>query len=557
VPVTALIGGAAWIDSVIPLAVVLLTVAAVRAALLLRRHWPQRRRKPWARQRLALFPRFVAVNVREQISARFELDRYQQFTKSVEPPTGSLTFTAQFSASDRKELRRYRNRRKRSKRSKRSSDIDPRFSAGTLVLAGAVGVNFSDLALDRQIQHGRAIALEDSTEHHPFLSGTDRQDRGIWLATFPYRVTIFSDTPSESEDLPIWITPGIVPESDCRALELEVQWREVGSGANRVVLELLESLTVDVPAYWGAVQRAFPRTPVTSQVRDDTAVRRLEFRSLRADHKSRRLHLSVRFENRIELNSQIHGKMIAIFTGAISGISRVISFDANGSQVRYTRPARPKTQAKVDFILNLAGLRYQDVNVVSKKAIETLAIPDHITVAHLTNRLSEDGYYIKRVIENPPRGSRRINTVNRYWDIAGRFYDGIFPIGFHIIVTGEEEHDGGPRAVRGQVSVQLIVQGTFANEDMRKKIDAAWERLASRIKRALAPEELQEPTIDRVKELQLQLDEVLAARNNAIMAAHRLRNQIENCEQTDVHGLRGEVVRRIDDELLPQLRGEA
>lgn len=549
VPVTALLGAGAWISEVMPLAALVLSVAAVRSGLLVRRHWPRRRANPWATPRLSLFPRFVAVRAWEELSGRFVLDRRQRFTTSVEPPTGLITVTALFSASDRKELLRYRNRHHHGKQ--RRADV--RFSAGTLVLAGAAGVEFTDLVSTRQVQRGRVVALEESTGHHPFLTGTDRQDRGAWATAFPYQIpTALNGTPVE---LPIWITPGIVPESDCRALDLEVQWRDFGAGTKQAVLERLELLIVDVPAHWGAVQRA-TSAPVTPPIDEDTGIRRLEFRGLRADPASRRLHLSIRFENRINLDSRITGRLTAIFSGTISGIRRVLPYDANGNPVRQTRPRRPYTRTEVDFVLELGGLRYQDVEVIAKKAIDTQAIPDHLTVARLTNTLSADDYYIKRVIENPPRGSRRLNTVNRYWDIAGRYYDGIFPIGFHIILTGDEEHDGGPRAVRGQASAQLVVQGTYANEDMRQKINAAWDELAGRIERALAVEDEAETVNDRIRDLQLRLDESLAVRNNAIMDLHRLRDEVGNDRESDVHALRRDIVRWIEDELLPRLRGE-
>ena len=56
---------------------------------------------------------------------------------------------------------------------------------------------------------------------------------------------------------------------------------------------------------------------------------------------------------------------------------------------------------------------------------------------------------LKRVIENPPQTGKRADVVNRYWDIAGRRYNRVYPCEFHLILTGEEVHDG-----------QLVLTGT-------------------------------------------------------------------------------------------------
>ena len=45
-------------------------------------------------------------------------------------------------------------------------------------------------------------------------------------------------------------------------------------------------------------------------------------------------------------------------------------------------------------------------------------IPNDEMVIGLTNALSEN-YYVKRVIEHPPRSGGRADHVQRYWDIAG------------------------------------------------------------------------------------------------------------------------------------------
>jgi len=89
-------------------------------------------------------------------------------------------------------------------------------------------------------------------------------------------------------------------------------------------------------------------------------------------------------------------------------------------------------------------------------------IPDHDTVIALTNAVSEQGFYVKRVIENPPRTGGRANVVNRYWDIAGRRYLGVYPIDFHLILTGEEVYMGEIRAQAGTTRTAIISRDSSA-----------------------------------------------------------------------------------------------
>jgi hypothetical protein len=92
------------------------------------------------------------------------------------------------------------------------------------------------------------------------------------------------------------------------------------------------------------------------------------------------------------------------------------------------------------------------------------------------------------VIENPPRSGRRADLVQRYWDIAGRRYEGVYPIDFHIILTGEEVYSGEIRPERGTTKVRIVVKGAFTDDEMDTRIGDEWKRL-----RELALETLGHP----------------------------------------------------------------
>jgi hypothetical protein len=76
--------------------------------------------------------------------------------------------------------------------------------------------------------------------------------------------------------------------------------------------------------------------------------------------------------------------------------------------------------------------------------------------------------------------------MQRYWDIAGRRYEGVYPIEFHMVLTGEEIHRGGIRAVAGTTKVQIVVHGAYTDDQMKNRVDQEWKGL-----RALTRETLE------------------------------------------------------------------
>jgi hypothetical protein len=143
--------------------------------------------------------------------------------------------------------------------------------------------------------------------------------------------------------------------------------------------------------------------------------------------------------------------------------------------------------------LSLASIRYQDVLIVpehegkddERDTDKFCVIPDDEMVIKLTNALSEDNYYVKRVIEHPPRSGGRADHVQRYWDIAGRRYQGVYPIEFHLVVTGEEIHRGDIRPVAGTTKVRTVVQGAYTDDEMKESIERASEGLRDLTRKTL------------------------------------------------------------------------
>jgi hypothetical protein len=184
--------------------------------------------------------------------------------------------------------------------------------------------------------------------------------------------------------------------------------------------------------------------------------------------------------------------------GTLSGVAGVVLFNSLGGRRTLGKPANVKTRVDLGFRLSLANIRYQALRVEPDRAAEDSnrasyadpfsVIPDDEAVIALTNAMSEEGYYVKHVIENPPRSGRRANELQRYWDIKGRRYVGVYPIEFHIILIGEELHEGGVRPARGGTKVRIVVKGAYTDDEMEQKVREEYKRLRDLTADTLRPQ---------------------------------------------------------------------
>ena len=151
----------------------------------------------------------------------------------------------------------------------------------------------------------------------------------------------------------------------------------------------------------------------------------------------------------------------------------------------------------MDFTVDLSAIRYQDDRVVPDENVAddehrsrldefVGVVPSYGVITRLTDAISKDDYYVKSVIEHAPyRDDSRADVLNRVWDIAGRFYTGVFPIDFDIHVRGEEIQ-GASGVYAGKSAVQVTVKGSYAtggNADgrLRDRIENKWDDLHGKV----------------------------------------------------------------------------
>lgn len=529
--------------------------AAWRSGVALRRRRRQRPERP----PLVLNPRVAKLELVENCRIHIERDDDDHYRTTPPQVGGEVRAELVWARAHAAQVLRYRQRHRLA------DDEDFRVSAGALILRGPARVVLKPTEATSHF-HATGVLLRPSVRMHPLLR--DRDGRGDPRWRFELRYRVFE--PENGWPLHLWVTVAIAPESDRRALDLELQWRtreSVDHTVTEVALlpKKIEKFAIQAPAEWGEIRGASPGDMViTSSDRSGARVVEWTKPELEPAPTSRgRYHFSIGFENRIvdEAGGQaphIKGSANMMFDRTLSGAERVQLHAPGGGRRQDGQRATVGTRVGLTFDLSLAAARYQDVRAVPDPARDgddhhrehqtfDGVVPDHHTVAQLTGILSSEGYYVKRVVENPPQAGRAADVLNRFWDIAGRKYRGVHPIDFHLVLTGEEVQAGS--SALPSTTARLTVRGIYADERMEQDVVSEHENLWARIESSLAaartgadgghPRAADEP-IDAAS------SEVARLRNVAISVRSRLLAAREDGHVAD--DLAADLVSWIDDE---------
>jgi hypothetical protein len=457
--------------------------------------WSYRRARQAAVQRrlnmpVPLHPKVSDIELIERVHGEITLgSRDADYRTVLEPVEGTVSAKLTFGRPDSDRVNR---RRKRL----RTEPAEVRYCAGRFMLQGQFGIRPCEQIV------GPVIALDGEAGDHAVFRAVDPPSSSLWEWTRSYELRAEPEISSG----PVWITPSIIPESDRHGLELDIQWVEFGPDKEKPVsLDTIELLRLEFPVDWGDIHSwgvlqqgvSVPQRAVKGLTPEGRQW--LELKRMRPatgeqggeqggkKRAATRLTLSIQFEGEVKQDDEISGRLEAIMRGTLSGITGIRMFNSLGGPRGIAGRTSVKTRVEVNFRLSLASIRYEAFLVVPDRAAEDsdresqaenfTLVPDDETVIALTNAMSEEGYYVKHVIENPPRSGRRADLVQRYWDIAGRRYEGVYPVDFHIILTGEEVHSGGIRPESGTTKVRIVVRGAYTDEDMETRIGDEWKRL--------------------------------------------------------------------------------
>jgi hypothetical protein len=451
-----------------------------------------RRRSASARADLPvpLHPKVSDVRLVERVQTCITLGAQGDYQTQVGPVEGKLTTTLTFGSHDRDRVdARVRKRRL-------APNQKGRYLAGCLVPHGRVGIS--------ELSEDRVVRLDGDARDIPVFRREDPPASSRHDVVREYRLSADPDI----DFGPFWVVPSIAPESERHVLEVDIQWTEFGpDDGEPLTLDVLELLRITVPVGWGRVQ-GFNRGPVMISSPDGgDGSQTLEWKQLspdQAERKARQLTIAVQFENAVlgevdlcgDRDADLAGRLEAIMKGSLSGVDGLRMYNALGAPRTVSGIPSVKTRVEADFTLSLRSVRYQAVRVFPEHADEDIdrdryaanfdAIPDDETVIALTNALAENEFYIKRVTENPPRSGGQADVMHRYWNIAGRSYQSVHPVDFHVVLTGEEVHRGDVRPESGTTKIRIVVQGAYTDDEMCARVDNEWRRI-----RAVTEEVLQ------------------------------------------------------------------
>jgi hypothetical protein len=481
---------------------------------------------------LPLFPHVNTVEVIERLNGKISFAEGKYTSTADRSVAGEITID--MSANDGEDwLRRYRKKY-------RLPENEPvRFAAGYAMVKGKAGLRFA-AGQDMVLANGMGLSLSgDSVVSRQLFEHVPGHPPGEWNLSARYEVR--ADSPQD--EIPLWIVPSVVPSSDRRTLEIDLHWNQLGPEGRKLNFTRFESIELEVPAGWGAVEGSDPSGPTIESGHRGHRIIRWEQIGRAADRggqsptampyggKSR--PLTLQFERPVlpapaedderepEANGngtpkpattedpRLRGTLKATFepkhpdAGTLSGVEGIDIYLPGGGQTRQKPEVRVRTEITVEFDISLGAIRYQDDWVVPddsnakaqrdnsgqtpgrdlrRKDDEfTGVVPDSQTVTELTNIISREGYYVKSAVEHPPyRDDRRGNVVSHVWDIAGRWYHGVFPVDFDINLRGEEVAEDGYAGLSGKTIAQVTVKGTYVNDEaltQRKLIEAKWDNL--------------------------------------------------------------------------------
>jgi hypothetical protein len=431
-----------------------------------------------------LHPKVADVRLIERLGVRIVLEPQGVYTVQADPVEGELTAILTFGRHDRDRVNRHALKRRLG------PDHAVPYAAGSLVPQGRLGISdLSDIPVLPIAGDARDILAFRSADAPTSSRRPFRQK---------YRLVSDPDLGVAS----VWITPSIVPDSERHVLELDIQWAELGPDRNKPLsLDVIDLLRVNCPIAWGSVHGSnhpVVRVLMPGRAEADQEVRTLEWEQLsltELERRERHLTMLIQFEHHIAAEDNLSGHLEVTLDGSLSGVDGIRMYNSLGAYRRVSGAVSVKTRVEADFKLSLASIRYQAVRVYPDRADEDSdrdghahqyqVVPDYETVIALTNALAGAGYYVKRVLENPPRSGGRGDVVQRYWDIAGRHYQGVYPIDFHLVLTGEEKHAGDVRPESGSMKVTIVVHGPYTDKCMSEGVKEEWTRLHEVIDDAL------------------------------------------------------------------------
>lgn len=314
-----------------------------------------------------------------------------------------------------------------------------------------------------------------------------------WQIETLYRYDI--NSVQQTYELPIQLVPNIVnegePQNPKTALEITVQInREFWPESLLDFPPIIKSLKLNIPRELGKGE-VFDPSPASLPAQNDGSPIewsdiKLRLFEKKYPHSWHRVFY-VRFARPLVSDIKFNGSITLSLAGSLSGIDNVAFYYPTGHKRDELCNIEKRTNAEIEFSLALKPLRNRRRYFDSRPIAKLGVVPDHKLINDLVRKLNGSKTYVQRVIENPPQTSfAHAAFQNRFWDIGGRTYDGIYPIDFHILIYGREEYRADDKPINGNVTFEISAHATIINDGMKGKVDEFLNSIEEKINESVS-----------------------------------------------------------------------
>lgn len=415
-------------------------------------------------------PNMDSIKIVEKMDGIVSLDEEGKYSMKPTSLKGEFTAPLQFVVRDRKRWKRHLARHRLTYRTNLP------LQAGFVVFKEAENIQF-DVSPNFTNKWPNTFMIEGQVGDHPFLTTTALTHTRQWDALLPYSINRFD---RKEIPLPIQIIPSLVQDDTQRSIGLLIQLTPQYIKPKKFEKAVIKEFTLLAPNDLSKVLQTWPNALIGSQIvshgtdemqKLQVAWKDLEFDLTQGESKS----FYIQFSNQINQATKLSGSLQISFTGTFSGLKTVDFFYPWGQKYSKVKTER-EAIVKVDFDLSLESLRFQKLHPKAAQR-DYPRVLDYSLISKLTARLESSKFYVRRVIENPARTDpANAFVVNRLWDLAGRYYEGVYPIDFHLVFTGEEITNNPSKS---NMKVDFNVQAMVTSEPLRAKVDSLNQRLVT------------------------------------------------------------------------------
>lgn len=420
---------------------------------------------------LPLFAICKSVSMKETLGGTIKMDDKGVYEVSDINFEGKLKAAAKWSEDAHKRLKKYREKYKCI------SSPSIRVHAGFIAFKEKIDIDLDND--DLYTKRGMYVIPLQKRLNDLFPNPEDRKAD----AEIPYSFDYHYEDPKKlaPKDFPVRIVPALVRNSARKVLELVILWGKFLKDGNSPHIKHIKTLKVEAPETWGDVKGEDAIVDGSLNGTRTIIWNRPEIDECALENQQRIFRIET--TNPIKYNMKLKGEVEIIFKSYFTEIEGIELFYPVGSKSSCVSE-NMETTVKASFELDLHALLYQQQKLVPDNVRDRNdlgqifnfpgIVPNHDSIIQLTNELARNKFYIQRVVEEFPRTGQRAQQVNRSWDITGRYYNHIYPIDFHLIVSGEEWYSTKEIPENGNTKIALNVNGFHLNPEMENKIKLMW-----------------------------------------------------------------------------------